>query len=91
MLNENQKLLVKAYKEYTHDNHHTKALMILAEAAGQRSDAKILHHIEEITQLEGELPHHLNQYRETVRKVVERTVKEQLPEVWAALLEMEAA
>ena len=85
-LNANQRLLVSAYKQYTEDNHHTKALMMLAQAVGRYNDVKILQHVEKIALLEGELPHYLSQYRETIRKNVERVARETSPELWAAII-----
>ena len=63
--------LIKRHNELTQDNHHGAALEMLARNTDQAHYAKILQHVNAIHELERELPHHLSNYRETIRKRVE--------------------
>ena len=57
-------------------NHHTEALMKLAQMVGNDKYRKILHHIDKIHDLEGHLPHHLAELRREIgvklREIAER-------------------
>lgn len=62
--------LIKKFNAYTEENYHGKALEILSLYVDMHKECKILKHINAICEIEGELPNHIHQYREEIRKKV---------------------
>lgn len=76
---------IKAYQELTADNHHGKALELLAISTGQKHYAEICRLINQIQDLERELPYHLAEYQSTIRKRVQDQAERMIPDIFDRL------
>lgn len=67
---------INTYNLLTEQNAHGKALFLLANETGQTEAARVLALVNQIHDIEGHLPHHLNEYRNAIMKRVHERARE---------------
>jgi len=72
--------LVAKISEMTDNNYHTEALIVGAQFLGLYALCEKLVHVQALWKLEGRMPHHLGQYRDTLMNDLFTEAKKRLTE-----------